>query len=208
MKFIFLRSITLISGLILIATMMVAAPSKAGDTGAIAVVNAFHSVLLDMMKSAKKLGVKGRYETLAPVIDDAFDFQTTVRVATGKAWRKASSSEQNNLVDAFRHWSISTYASQFSGYSGQNFKTHGEKAGPQRTQLVKTDIERPGKKPVGLTYVLKEKKKKWRIVDVLLENSISQLAVRRSEYRGILKDGGIAHLVDTLKALSKKLLNP
>jgi hypothetical protein len=65
MKFIFLRSITLISGLILIATMMVAAPSKAGDTGAIAVVNAFHSVLLDMMKSAKKLGVKGRYEKVA-----------------------------------------------------------------------------------------------------------------------------------------------
>jgi phospholipid transport system substrate-binding protein len=208
MKFVFPRPMNLFTALILIATVIAAAPLKAENSGAIDVVETFHAALLDTMKSGKKLGVKGRYETLAPVIEGAFDLQTTVRVATGKAWRKASKPEKSQLVDAFRHWSISTYASQFRSYSGQSFKTHGEKAGPQRTQLVKTDIERPGKKPVGLTYVLKEKKKKWRIVDVLLQNSISQLAVRRSEYRGILKNGGISTLVDTLKALSKKLLNP
>jgi phospholipid transport system substrate-binding protein len=208
MKKVYPRSVYLFIAFILTATALASAPSKAEKSGAIDVVDTFHAALLDSMKSGKKLGIKGRYEVLAPVIEGTFDLQTTVRVATGNAWRKASKSEKNKLVDAFRHWSISTYASQFSGYSGQSFKTHGEKPGPQRTQLVKTDIERPGKKPVGLTYVLKEKKKKWRIVDVLLENSISQLAVRRSEYRGILQNGGLMHLVDTLKALSNKLLNP
>ena len=208
MKFVLLLSKPLIPTFILLAALVASSPSKAEDTGATTVVDTFHEALLDTMQSAKKLGIKGRYEILAPTIEGSFDLHTTVRVATGKAWRKASSSEKNQLVDAFRHWSISTYASQFSGYSGQSFKTHGERAGPQRTQLVKTDIVRPGKKPVGLTYVLKQKEKKWRIVDVLLENSISQLAVRRSEYRGILQNGGLMHLVDTLKALSNKLLNP
>ncbi len=208
MKFYFPRLLTLVPVLLLVSALIVASPLKAENSGAVGVVETFHAVLLDTMKSAKKLGIKGRYEILAPAIENAFDLQTTVRVASGKAWRKASNSEKNQLVDAFGHWSISTYASQFSGYSGQGFKTHGEKPGPQRTQLVKTDIERPGKKPVGLTYVLIKKKKMWRIVDVLLENSISQLAVRRSEYRGILKNGGIERLVGTLNDLSKRLLNP
>lgn len=193
---------------ILALTIATTTPSNADDSGAIAVVEAFHTILLDTMKSAKSLGIKGRYEVLAPAIETSFDLQTTVRVATGSAWRKASGSAKEKLLDAFRHWSISNYASQFKGFSGQAFKTHGERPGPQRTQLVKTDIERPGKKPVGLTYVLKKKDKKWRIVDILLLNSISQLAVRRSEYRGILKNGGIERLVATLKANADKLINP
>jgi phospholipid transport system substrate-binding protein len=208
MRFLFSHTTPLFLAVFLVFGGAAASPAQAEITGATAVVESFHSVLLNTMKSAKKLGIKGRYDALKPAITAAFDLQTTVRVATGGAWRKASSAEKNNLTKAFEHWSISNYASQFKGYSGEGFKTRSERAGPQKTRLVKTDIERVKGGPVGLTYVLKQKEKKWRIVDVLLENSISQLAVRRSEYRGILAGGGIEKLVETLKMNSKQLLTP
>ena len=208
MRFLFSRSTTLLPVLFLAFGLTTASTSQAETTEATAVVESFHTVLLNTMKSAKKLGIKGRYDVLKPAITAAFDLQTTVRVAAGSAWRKASDAEKGKLTKAFKHWSISNYASQFKGYSGEGFKTPGERAGPQKTRLVKTDIERVEDGPVGLTYVLKQKEKKWRIVDVLLENSISQLAVRRSEYRGILAGGGIEKLVETLKTNSKQLLTP
>ena len=45
---------------------------------------------------------------------------------------------------------------------------------------------------------MKENKDRWRIVDILLDNDISELAVRRSEYRRVLKKEGVDALIATL----------
>ena len=49
-----------------------------------------------------------------------------------------------------------------------------------------------------LTYVTRLIKGTWRIIDVLLDTGISELAVRRSEYRRILKSKGIDGLISIL----------
>ena len=64
--------------------------------------------------------------------------------------------------------------------------------------LVKTRLVRPGDAPARLTYVVKEYKGRWRIVDILLDDDISELAVRRSEYRRLLKKNGVDGLIATL----------
>ena len=103
--------------------------------------------------------------------------------------------------------SISTYASQFDGYSGQSFETQGQKPGPQKTVLVKTRIIDPGSDPIDLTYVTREIKGRWRIIDVLLDTGISELAVRRSEYSRILKTRGVDGLIDALNSKATQLLS-
>ena len=94
--------------------------------------------------------------------------------------------------------SVSTYANRFDGYSGQVFEIVDQRPGPQKTVLVKTRIVSPGDSPVRLTYVVKEFEGQWRIVDILLDNDISELAVRRSEYRRLLKNNGVDGLIATL----------
>ncbi|MEK9723668.1 MAG: ABC transporter substrate-binding protein, partial [Rhodospirillaceae bacterium] len=51
---------------------------------------------------------------------------------------------------------------------------------------------------VPLTYVTREVQGAWRIIDVLVDAGISELAVRRSEYRLILKTDGIDGLITVL----------
>ena len=121
-------------------------------------------------------------------------------------FKSAGEDYKAELVAAFSHLSISTYASQFDGYSGQSFVTRGEKPGQQNTVLVKTQILDPGSDPVDLTYVTRRIKGQWRILDVLLDGGISELAVRRSEYRRVLKTGGINALISTLNAKAGQLL--
>lgn len=187
--------------------VLFAGPAGAQQPNAVQVVEAFHQSLLEVMKEAKALGVKGRYKKLASRIEGSFHLPLMIQVATSSYWRKADKEQVDKLVAAFTHLSISTYASQFDGYSGQSFETRGEKPGPQKTTLVTTRIVEPDSEPVELIYVTRKIKGEWRIVDVLVDSGISQLAVRRSEYRRVLRTKGIDGLVDTLNAKADQLLN-
>lgn len=193
----------------LLTAMFLLAPSAGwAQSSPSDIVTAFHESLLGVMKEAKTLGVKGRFEKLASPLKQNFHFRLMTQVAAGSYWRKSGPAQIDRLVDAFTRLSISTYASRFDGYSGQSFETEGEKPGPQKTILVKTRIIDPGSDPVDLTYVTRKIKGEWRIIDVLMDTGISELAVRRSEYRRVLKTGGIDGLIDTLNRKADQLLNP
>lgn len=175
-------------------------------TGPTAVIDALDAALLETMKQAAELGMQGRYDRLKPVLDRSFDFERMISVAAGSYWTQASEDERRRLLDAFTDLSITTYAAQFDGWSGESFATLGQRAGPRDSVLVDTSLERGGGKPaVSLTYVLTQRDGTWRIVDVLLDRSISQLAVRRSEYSQELRDGGPERLARTLDQKSAEL---
>ncbi|MEE8332821.1 MAG: ABC transporter substrate-binding protein [Alphaproteobacteria bacterium] len=179
---------------------------RASGKLALRVVDDFHAVLLDVMKNAKALGVKGRYERLAPEIARRFDSQLMIALATGRYWRRAAPAQRQTLVSAFRRLSTATYAARFTGYSGQKFELLSVEPGPRKTLIVQSRIVEPRIQPVALNYVLRNSATGWRIVDVLVKSGISELAVRRSEYRAILKSGGIPRLISSLKAKATRLL--
>lgn len=196
---------TLIAALILLAGVVSFAFASTGPTPQ-AVVDSFHAALLHIMRSAESLGATGRYRFLEPRVRDAFNLERMIRVASGAHWRSATPAQKAELVDAFTQLSISTYASRFDGYSGQTFEIDGERPGPRNSVLVDTRITRPGESAVPITYVLNQKGGTWRIVNVLLDRSISELAVRRSEYSRVLEQGGPTSLAAALRAKAGKLL--
>jgi len=176
------------------------------------VIEEFHGVLLGVMKKAKSLSTKERYIELEPAIVSAFDLGFMIRVATGRAWRKASADHQRQLSEAFRRMSIAIYAFRFKGYSGQRFETLKSVDGPRQTILVHTQIVSPPKKGqtrpqiTKLTYVTKKINEVWKIVDVLLDGGISEIAVRYSEYRAILKTSGPGVLAERLNKKADLLI--
>jgi phospholipid transport system substrate-binding protein len=170
------------------------------------VVTSFHDTLLGVMKEAKTLGVKGRYDKLKPSIEQSFHLPLMIQVAASSYWQQASPDQVDRLVGAFTRMSVSTYASQFDGYSGEKFETKNEQPGPQNTTLVKTQIVKTSGSIVDLIYVMRQVSGNWRIVDVLVDKGISELAVKRSEYRGVLREGGVDALIRTLNAKADLLL--
>jgi phospholipid transport system substrate-binding protein len=174
--------------------------------GPASIVGEFHDQLLAVMKRAETEDVQQRFDTLSPAIDKAFDLERMIRVAGGSQWESADPAQRATLLKAFRRLSVATYASQFNGYSGERFEMVGDRPGPQDTILVQTRIVGAEDTDAGLTYVMKETGSRWLIADILLGNSVSQLAVRRSEYRRILADSGIDGLVATLNRKADELL--
>ena len=178
--------------------------SAAQDPGA--VIERFHATLLEVMKNAETLGPKGRFETLTPKVEEAFDLTRWVRLAMNNYWLDATPSQKDQLISAFKKICTATYAVFFDGYSGESFKTISVQSGPRDSKLVRTQIVRTDKRPVNLTYVLFKVEEQWRIVDVLLDNTISQLSVRRSEFKSILQESGIDGLITKLEDTTAKIL--
>ena len=171
-------------------------------------VERLHGDLLNVMRRAEELGIDGRYQQLKPVLPELFDFERMTAVVLGRHWRDASQSERRQAVEAFADFSIATYASRFDGYSGERFETLGEEPGPRGATFVSTRLIRVDEEPLALTYLLTQSDEVWRITDVFLRGTISETARLRSEFRGILEQGGLAGLIEKLDEKTRLLLDP
>jgi len=183
-----------------------AQPAYGGQNEAIAATKIFHANLLAVMKKAEALGIKGRYERLAAPISQMFFLPLMVRIASGPFWKSATAAQKEKLLEGFTRLCVSTYADRFDGYGGETFETLGATAGPRNTLIVQTRILRLRKDPIKISYLMKLIKGQWRILDVLLDGSVSELAVRRSEYRHVLKKNGVDGLIRTLNSKATQLL--
>jgi phospholipid transport system substrate-binding protein len=176
------------------------------------VISDFHESLLQVMKKSKSLNAKERYEKLEPALDRAFEFGIMIRLASGIAWNKTNKLGKDNLTQAFRRMSIATYAYRFKGYSGQRFETIRTDSGSRGTQIVLTQIISPQEnkrdKIIKLAYVTKKIGSTWKIIDILLNGSISEISVRYSEYRAILKGTkGASNLASMLNKKADALIS-
>ena len=190
----------------LIVGLSLALSLFAGSTAALAVnpqdnVRGFYDTLLTTMRNGPTLGQSGRYARLAPVVDQTFDVPSMTRLAVGPAWETLPPAQQQQLVDAFRHYIAATYADRFDSYSGQQLQVTGQR--PYNADvIVQTQIVKSDGDTTALDYLMRQNQGSWQISDVFLDGTISQVAIQRSEFHSILRREGVDGLV---MALNRKV---
>ncbi len=175
-----------------------AAPAPA-EAGPRAIVGELQAGLLDLMKRADEIGFEGRYNELGELLASTVDVDFMAQKAVGSHWRKLDEQEQARWLEAFRRMTRATYADRFEGYSGQHFETVGQEVAAHQTTLVRTTLVIPDDDDVELNYRLRETQAGWRIIDVYLNGTVSELALRRSEYAAVLKRDGFEKLITTVE---------
>ena len=173
-------------------------PAAAAEEAPSDIVGRLNAVLLEVMQQADELGFSGRYDRLAPVLSEAFDFPLMARISVGRHWRKLEDSDRDRLVDAFGRMSIATFAARFDGYSGERFEVLGEKPAPRKAILVRNRLIKNDGEAVEINYLLKTAQGRWRVVDVFLDAKYSELAMKRSEYGSVIKNAGFDELIRSL----------
>jgi phospholipid transport system substrate-binding protein len=169
-------------------------------------IRAFYDALLGVMKQADKLGIRGRYDKLAPTVRSTFDLAAMTRIAVGPEWNSIPPEQQVALIDNFTQMTIATYANRFDSYSGERFEVDAA-AEPRNTgRIVHTKLFPSTGEPVTLNYLMRGSGDGWSVVDVYLTGTISELATRRSEFGAILKSGGPNALIDSLRQQTEKLM--
>ena len=167
------------------------------------VVDALHENLISVMKDAKTLGYDGRFEQLEPVINELFDIPFMAEKSIGRHWKTVDEENRAHLLATFERFTVANYAGRFTGYSGQFFETLKEQASRHGTVLVYSRLNLENGETVQLNYRLRPAKDDgWKIIDVLLNGTVSELALRRSEYSSLIQREGFAAL---MSAINKRI---
>jgi len=188
------------------ACVVGAGAAPAADSGPQGAPQALCDLLIQVMKQGPKLGFAGRVKLLDPELNRLFDLPLTTRLVVGPPWRSISPQQQQALVQAFSDYSTAVYASRFKDYSGERFVVD-----PSTDKLASGDVIVHTKllpqsgDPVQLDYLVRSEADGWRIIDVLLNGTISEMAQRRSEFGSALRDGGAAALTDLLRKKTAEL---
>jgi len=162
-------------------------------------IETFHAGLLEIMKQAEELGIEGRIDKLTPLMNKTFDLKFMASKTVGRHWRKLTAEEKGRWVDLFKRFTCANYAGRFTGFTGEKFVTVGVEDAPRETHVVLTKIIIPGDEDVQLNYRMIERNGSWKVIDVFLNGTVSELALRRSEYSSALKRDGFASLLDSVE---------
>ncbi|THD61310.1 ABC transporter substrate-binding protein [Phenylobacterium sp.] len=198
-----------LSSALALAVAFAAAPpavhAQAADPAA-AQIEKFDDALLDVMKRAKALGPRGRFDALQPAVERAFDLPAMTRFAVGTTWASVPADQQAELIKAFSRMTVATYARNFDGYGGEKFSVGKvDTRGPDK--LVHTLLSGGGD-PTNLAYRMRESGGAWKVIDVYYNTAVSSLLGQRSEYASTLSAGGAPALVKKLNARADQLLQP
>jgi phospholipid transport system substrate-binding protein len=119
--------------------------------------------------------------------------------ALGTRWKSLGEADRARWIAAFRDFTVANFAANFDHYTGQTFQILGEEPAASETRLVRTRVVSPGETNVDFAYRLRDVGDRWAIVDVYLEGTVSELALRRSEYASALEHGSFDGLVTTVR---------
>jgi phospholipid transport system substrate-binding protein len=194
--------------LALLATMLApglvlprpASAAATPDTQLVAPLQRLDAGLLGAMKAGEQTPFAQRFAALAPVIDATFDLDAILAASVGLRWAGLPESEKATLRDAFRRYMVSSYLANFNSYSGQTFRISPDvRSLGSDAVVVSTSIVRADGTTTKLDYVMRRGPAGWKAVDVLLDGTISRVAVQRSDFRHLLASGGVPALAASLQ---------
>lgn len=175
--------------------------AAAGEDGAAsAVIRRLYDALLASMKTGRQLPFAQRYERLAPAVSAAFDLGLMCRIAVGPDWAKLTPEQQQRVRDAFARYTIATYANRFDDYGGEAFEVDPAPVANPNGSVVQSRIVKSNGEKVSLDYLMRQGADGgWKIIDVYLSGTVSELASRRSEFAAVLQREGADGLIRLLE---------
>jgi phospholipid transport system substrate-binding protein len=168
-------------------------------------IRSFYATLLTTMKSGATFGMKGRYDELASAIRQDFDIPYMARMAVGPGWKGLSDAQKTQVGDAFARYITATYADNFDLYRGERFEVIGEQATAYGTIVLSRIVQSHGES-VTMNYLMRQDDGAWRVGDIYLTGTISQLATLRSQFSSVLERGGADGLIATLNRKAEALV--
>ena len=177
-----------------------ASPAWADDAAAVrAPIVALYKGLEAVMKAGRATPFPRRFDILAPVVDQVFDLETVLRVSVGLRWASMDTAAKSALSEAFRRFTVATYVANFDKFGGEKLEVLPDTRAVGEDQVAQSRIVPTSGEVVRLDYLMRRTGGTWRVVDVLLDGTISRVAVQRSDFRALLGKGDTTALLDSLK---------
>ena len=148
----------------------------------------------------KKVSEKkfGSPNDLIYLVKNSYNAEKMIAKIIGDTWKRTNKKEQEEIVIIFQEYIAKNYFNRFKKIKNLAFNFKESKKIGEKFMLVKT-VMLVDKEEVSINYLLLFDKNEWRIFDVLLAGSISEIATKKSEFSGFIRNGKITPLINALK---------
>jgi phospholipid transport system substrate-binding protein len=161
-------------------------------------IEALYAVLVDCLKNADTLGLEGRRAMIAPAVATTYDLPFMAEKILGRHWRTLGEEDRARWARTFGGLTVATYAERMTGFTGQVFEVLRVEPSQRGTAVVYSQVVTPNEEPIAINYRMRPDGDSWRIIDVYLNGTVSELALRRSEYAAVLQRDGFDKLVASI----------
>jgi len=190
-------------GALVLAAALAAMPIRAfATTPEAAPIVALNDALIATMKAGSaNASFIARYQALDPVVKSTFNLPVIMKNSTGFYWATLPAAQQQELNKVFEQFTVASYVSAFDGYNGQSFKVLPTERSVGASKVVESQIiPGDGSAPTELDYVMTDGPGGWQVTDVLLNGTISKVAIQSSDFSSEVTSGDASQLISALKA--------
>ena len=159
----------------------------------------------DLQKVLKEISQKNNsifFQKTLKAVRSFYDAEKMIQMIIGDHWNNISEAKKKELTEVFQTYIASNYLRMFEKISNPSFEQSAEKKIGKNYRLIKTFLILNKDERVEINYLLLKKNEEWKIFDVLLAGSVSEIATKKSEFRKYLKNGNIEELINALKKVS------
>tara|TARA_B100000686_G_C16802918_1_gene987486 strand:+ start:912 stop:1541 length:630 start_codon:yes stop_codon:yes gene_type:complete len=160
-------------------------------------INLLHDSLKKISES--ETNNKKDLQDILQVIKQTYDTKKMIRMIVGRQWKNLGKEEKSDLVNIFQEYISHNYLKRFKKINEFNFENIGIDQFGENYKIFKTLMVIPDEDQIKINYLLHKKNGDWRIFDILLSGSISEIATKKSEFKKIIKKGGIKLLIQEIK---------
>lgn len=183
--------------LLLLPLMAFPAGAQPEVTGPVASLN---DGLVQVMKAGRATPFQERMRLLTPIVQRSFDLELILRNSVGPRWAAFNAQQKADLLDSFTQFTVASYVANFDAFGGEKFEILPTQRQVGADTVVATRILSGGVEAAKLDYVVHQAASGYQIADVLLDGSISRVAVQRSDFRSVVASGDAAPLIAMLRS--------
>jgi len=162
---------------------------------------ALNAAILDAMHAGHGKPFAERTAALRPVVEKVFDLPLLLRNSVGNVrWPTIPDAQKATLLEVFTQFTVASYVANFDAFNGEKFIIDQDNRKVENDVVVPSRIVATNGDVTKLDYVMRETDGVWHVVDILLDGSISRVAVTRSDFRSLLGAGDASKLIDSLRS--------
>lgn len=160
-------------------------------------VKILHDALLLNNESEQKF--KQNFFTLRDINSKIFDSRKMIKIIYGRKWKKLEENQKEKLQLKFLDFLTYNYVKRFKNMNEANFSEKNVEKIDKTRILINTELNIKGETPIEISYLCsKNIKGNWKIYDVILKGSISEISTKKSDFSSIINKEGADGLIKTL----------
>ena len=186
-----------------------APPKKSVKTENKKSINSTPSETIDLLHNSLKKIVSSNIgnKKVQSVIRNTYNIERMLALIIGEVWKKSISKDKIALKKVFEEYIAKNYILRFKNIKSLEFEKLEINQAGKNYRMAKTKLIINSKDIVPLNYLLDQTNNSWKIFDVLIDGSISEIATKKSEFINFTNQGHVKPLVEALREKNSTLLN-